>query len=272
MKPFLKWAGNKQSLMPQLERLLPLNINDYYEPFLGSGAVFFHINRRVKGEAFLSDVNAGLVNLFKCLQQGQSTRETLYGMLKELHQKHSPDSDFYLEQRRIYNSTTKSGLYQAARFLYLNKACFNGLWRENRKGEFNTPSGKRKKPSILDFDSYTDAGKCLSKATVYCEGFETIMSRYFQQGDFIYLDPPYHPTSGQFTSYSANGFSREDQSKLAYLAQEAANKGAKVMVSNSWCEFTLNLYNDFYAHQIKSVRKIKGGKHQEEIEALFTSY
>lgn len=241
--PFLKWAGGKRALVPAIMKLLPARFNDYYEPFLGGGAVFFGIGSRRNQHSYLSDVNE---DLMLCWRMIQTRAEDVIKQLE--HHKTNHCKRHYLDVRdmdvRAADNSTDSSIDPvdwAARFIYLNKTCFNGLYRVNKKGRFNVSMGNYKNPLICDADNLRAVSAVLQTTSLSCSGFEKL-SPY--SGDLVYCDPPY---DGTYNSYNANGFTDADQKRLRDCANIWSARGAHVIVSNSdtplirrlWAEWTL---------------------------------
>src|SRR4028119_1712547 len=264
-RPFLKWAGGKTKLIQQYTPYFPKDYKTYYEPFLGGGAVFFSLNPTV---AALTDINAELVNTYRCVKDNV---EELIELLVEHQLRHSKD---YYYQVRQHHCHTK--LEQAARLIYLNKTCFNGLYRENSQGEFNVPIGKYKNPKICNPPLLRAVSAALQKAQLEVRPFEDILNYARSSKDFVYFDPPYYPISStsNFTGYSRYSFSQDKQIRLKEVFAELAHRGVKVMLSNSDCEFIRNLYRDFNISSITASRLINsnGTKRGKITEVLITSY
>ncbi|MGF1568194.1 MAG: DNA adenine methylase [Nodosilinea sp.] len=249
-RPFLKWAGGKTRLLSQYEPFFPTAVNTYYEPFLGGGAVFFHLVERTQ-RAVLGDINPALVNVYRCV------RDHTDALVSELanHQRyHSHDYYYAMRQQR----DLPSPVAQAARLIYLNKTCYNGLYRENSQGHFNVPMGKYKNPAICDADLLRAASAALQTAEIVPFSFETILDWPLSRRDLIYFDPPYHPISptSHFTAYNRYGFTAQDQERLAEVFKTLADRGLRVMLSNSDCEFIRQLYQGFSTHRIEASRAI----------------
>ncbi len=219
--PFIKWAGGKRALIPHISKHFPYRINTYWEPFVGGGAVFFAISDRVD-KVFLSDANEALIVTYQVVK---SEVDDLIEVLREHQQKHFQDDDYYY---KIREQTPSVALEIAARFIYINKTCFNGLYRVNRSGKFNVPKGRYKKPDICNEKRLRAANKALEKATLRVGDFEKTINP--KNGDFIYCDPPYDSC---FTSYQPGGFSADDQQRLRNACDVWALAGANVMVSNA---------------------------------------
>jgi len=223
LKPFLLWAGGKRSLLPQLLPLFPKTFSTYHEPFLGGGAVAFEL---APGRANLSDSNAQLMNAYKAV------RDDVDGLIAILKGHPAVDEDFYYWIRAL-KPEDLTPTTQAARFIYLNRTCFNGLHRQNRAGQFNVPWGKRANPIICDEPTLRACSAFLQNKLLNKCDFETASS-YVLEGDACYFDPPYHKeTATSFTSYTAEGFGPEDQERLRDMALKLARRGVNVALSNS---------------------------------------
>lgn len=263
-RPFLKWAGGKSKLIQQYSKFFPQESNTYYEPFLGGGAVFFHLQ---PNNAVLTDINTELINVYCCVRDRV---ESLIETLNEHQEKHNKDY-YYLIRSEKYETEIK----RAARIIYLNKTCFNGLYRENSQGKFNVPMGKYKNPPICQPDLLRSVSAALQSKEIKVRSFEKVLNDA-KKGDFVYFDPPYHPISAtsNFTGYSRDSFSEKDQIRLRDVFAELANLGVKVMLSNSDCELIWELYNNFNIHQVLAARSINSNasKRGKITELLVTSY
>lgn len=261
MKPFLKWVGGKQKLVPQLVPLMRPYTGRYIEPFMGGAAMFFHLKPE---RALLCDANPNLVNTF---QEVRWNHEGIITLLRRHQENHTKDPEYYYEVRSYYNQPVfYPALEKAAAFIYLNKTCFNGLHRVNKKGHFNVPKGDYKNPMILDADMIWAASTVLKSVDVRCQGFQSLE---VQPGDFVYIDPPYAPlsTTSNFTGY-AGEFGVKQQTELRDKILEWSAKGATCMLSNSTAPIMYDLYKDFDIQTIDAARAInsKGsgrGKIQE---------
>jgi len=255
-KPFLKWAGGKTNLLGQYEPLFPEWSGDYFEPFIGSGAVFFYLSARPEERNYyLSDLNREIVDAF-C-----AVRDDVEGVIKLLAKHQQLHSKDYFYQVRGLVPQNLSALEKAARTIYLNKTCFNGLYRVNKKGEFNVPMGNYKKPSILQIETLKAASRALSPADLSTGHYSVLVDKA-QAGDFIYLDPPYHPLSktAMFTNYVAQAFGEKDQMELAEVAAALSKKGCLVMESNSNTDFIKDLYKGFKIQEVWARRSINREK------------
>jgi DNA adenine methylase len=264
-RPFLKWAGGKGQLIQQYNSYFPKTFKTYYEPFLGGGAVFFYLN---PSQAILTDINSELINAYQCIKYHVEELITLLNMHQLRHCK-----EYYYEVRQWKDLTH---IEKAARLIYLNKTCFNGLYRENSKGEFNVPLGKYKNPKICNPSLLRSICSTLQTARVEVRHFKDVLNEAKNGDDFVYFDPPYHPISStsNFTAYSRNSFSQTDQIKLKEVFAELASRGVQVMLSNSDCQFIRELYSEFNIHPILASRLInsKPNKRGRISEVLITSY
>ena len=231
--PFIKWAGGKRALLPQLVARLPQSFGKYFEPFVGGGALFFAIRDRIN-DALLSDRNLELVTAYNVIRKDP---EKLIALLAEHTRLHS-QSYFYRIRRQ---QGIQDPIKIAARFIYLNKTCYNGLYRVNKSGQFNVPIGRYATPSVYDPDNIMACHKALETVQVEYRDFDTIDAH---AEDFVYCDPPYHPVgeTASFTKYTSADFSEQDQTRLRDYALRLHRQGAYVMVSNSDTPFIRNLY------------------------------
>ncbi len=259
--PFIKWAGGKRSIIPQISKRLPEKFNSYYEPFLGGGAVFFAIESRIGRVAKLSDVNRELMLTYKMVQ---TECENLITELEAHKKKHSPVH--YKKIREQHGN--KDPVKLAARFIYLNKTCFNGLYRVNSSGRFNVPIGRYTNPAICDADNLRLAAETLKKADLSFGDFSRIEPG---KDDLVYCDPPYH---GTFTDYIAGGFGDEQQKQLKLAADGWRNEGAHVVLSNSDTPFIRSLYKGYQISEVSAPRNIncKAEGRENAIELLITSH
>ena len=248
----MKWAGGKGRLLPELRRLLPPGAERmrHVEPFVGGGAFFFS---RRPGRALLTDVNPALVGTYLAIRDDVSG---VIDALRELAKGHSKDR-YYRVRERYNRSPRVSSSKRAAMFVYLNKTCFNGLHRVNRRGEFNVPMGAYQNPRILDEAGLVQASRALRTAEVRCASFEILLESA-KPGDFIYFDPPYEPTSrtASFTSYARDGFSQTDQGVLCDVYRALDRRGCKLMLSNSDVPHIRELYRGFAITSVHAPRAI----------------
>ncbi len=258
-RPFLKWAGGKTQLLPQLEPLFPNRFNGYHEPFVGSAAVYFHFyNLKQAGElksalqrVRLTDSNEELINCYRAVRDEV---ESVIARLVEHKQNHSPQ---YYYAVRDQNPANLGEVERAARVIYLNKTCYNGLYRVNRNGQFNVPPGSYKNPGIFDPAGLRAASRALADVTLEVADFREVLKRA-RRGDFIYFDPPYYPLTktASFTSYTRAPFGKPDHQSLAQVLKALDEKGCKVMLNNSWTGFTRRLYPGFKRLELRAARPI----------------
>jgi DNA adenine methylase len=266
-RPFLKWAGGKSRLIPQYLPHLPKNYQTYYEPFLGGGALFFYLQPQ---KSVLTDINSELITTYCCVRDRV---EELIAHLQEHKRKHN--RDYYYSVR---GKTVDNELEQAARFIYLNKTCYNGLYRVNSQGKFNVPLGKYINPNICQEDLLRAASAILAQSEIRQADFTQVLNYATNSDDFVFLDPPYYPISSTsyFTSYSQNSFGEKDQERLRNTCAELARRGVKVVVCNSDSQFIKELYQEigFNIHFIEAARSINSNTKKRGMikELLITSY
>ena len=252
VRPFLKWAGGKRQLLPEIVKYVPKRISKhtYYEPFIGGGALLFQLQ---PPKAVINDSNKELINCYKVI------KDSLDELMEELSKnKYSNSETSYYEMRDLDRSTKKyaslSEVEKAARIIYLNKTCYNGLFRVNSQGQFNVPFGRYKNPNFLDDAVLIAVNKYLNSNDI------TLLNQDFAEavkdantGDFVYLDPPYDPVSqtASFTGYDVNGFNRDEQERLKEEFDALHKKGCKVILSNSCTDFIMDLYKDYQDTIIK---------------------
>jgi DNA adenine methylase len=238
---FLKWAGGKLQLIEQFEDLFPPYFRNYYEPFIGSGAVFFYLKSKLNpNKVILSDTNGELINCFIVVRDKASE---LIEILLSHRKRHS--KEYYYEVRRLESDRLDS-VSRAARLIYLNKTCFNGLYRVNSKGQFNVPFGDYKNPSIFDRNTLIRASLMLQGVELRVMTFEKVL-HFAGKDDFVYFDPPYIPLSrtSSFTRYSRNNFSINEHRQLSEVFRALDSRGCFVMLSNSDHSLTRELYRDY---------------------------
>jgi DNA adenine methylase len=245
-RPFLKWAGGKAQLLEQLRPLLPGRFENYFEPFVGGGAVFFGVRPRV---ATLSDVNRELVETYEVVRDQP---DALIAALK----RHRYEKDYFYHVRD-QNPAQLSVVDRAARMIFLNKTAFNGLYRVNSRGQFNVPFGRHRQPQFCDEDNLKACSLALEQVRLENADFEEVLSDA-GRGDFVYFDPPYVPVSdtAYFTAYIPGGFSWADQQRLAEVVGRLAARGVKVMLSNSDVAPLRELYQDFRIETVTATRRI----------------
>ena len=268
--PIVKWVGGKTKLLPELRARAPKQYGTYYEPFCGGAAMFFALAPAV---ACLGDMNRALIDTYCAVREKV---EDVITRLEEHKARHGK-ARYYYEMREGWNEgrwrADKVGA--AAAFIYLNRTCFNGLWRVNRSGAFNVPKGDYEDPPIVDPDNLRLAAKALQNARLLCNKYDATTAEA-KEGDFVYFDPPYDPVSktSNFTAYTKDAFGKEQQKKLAAHARELRDQGVQVMLSNNDTPFIRELYADFCVDNVKCGRSInsKGSKRGKVDEVIITSY
>lgn len=275
--PFVKWAGGKTQLLSELDKYRPSDFNRYFEPFLGGGAFFFYLasSKQLRFTAYLSDINEELINSYKVVKNDV---EELIILLHKHERKYKKDPHEYYYKLRA-EIKPPNDIERAARFITLNKTCYNGLYRVNKNGMFNVPMGKYKNPLICDGDNLRNVSLALkhSDAHILVSNFRDILHDA-NKGDFIYLDPPYKPISetARFTSYTHDGFDDKDQRDLYDVFRMLDRKGCKILLSNSDTPFIRELYQEFERHwtSVHALRAIncKGSKRTGHKELLIRNY
>ena len=278
--PFVKWAGGKKQLLPELDKMIP-QFNRYFEPFLGGAALFFHMmSRDMRFTACLSDTNAELIATYKVVKD--NVKEVIEILERyEYEYKRYPtygkeQQQYYFQLRDARNKLQSANDVEiAARLIALNKTCFNGLYRVNRKGEFNVPPGKYKNPLICDSGNLENVSNALARATILVDDYRDVIENA-KKDDFVYFDPPYDPVSytSNFTAYTTNGFGRENQIQLADVFRKLADRGCLLLLSNSDTPFIRKLYSNYSIKGVDAQRAIncKGSKRAGHKELLIYNY
>lgn len=266
-KPFVKWAGGKRQMVKVLRAYAPESYNTYIEPFLGGGAFFFELMPEV---ATVSDINEELINAYRVI------RERVEELIEDLR-RHANTPDYYYRIRAL-DPQSLDPVKRASRFIYLNKTCYNGLYRENSRGNFNVPFGYYRNPRILEEENLRAISRYLKSAQV------VILNRDFREvcasaksGDFVYLDPPYYPESSvsSFTRYTRYDFTERDHVELAEVFRELDRRGVYVMLTNSNTDFIKKLYRDHRIRELYAVRSIncRGDlRKRKNSDLLITNY
>lgn len=251
MKPIVKWVGGKTKLLEYITKeARTCEYKDYYEPFAGGCSVALRILSESKDKkVFVSDVNLPLINLYV------TVKTNLESLVKELSNPvYSNDSDnYYINRTRFNEIKNEQNVECAALFVYLNKCCYNGMYRENSKGGFNIPFGKMKNPVICDIEGLTNFKNLFQNVHVSCRGYDNISPN---SKDLVYMDPPYHQT---FTNYNKNAFGEDEQTRLKNFIDELTKKGVYVILSNSDTDFIRGLYKDYNLIELSTAYSI-GGK------------
>lgn len=292
-KPFIKWVGGKGQLLSEINKLYPVelgkNINKYAEIFVGGGAVLFDILSKYKlDEVYISDKNLELINTYKSIRDNV---DILIKSLKEMEEQYIPldnenRKDYYYKKREEYNSlkinSEVNSIEKAVLFIFLNKTCFNGLYRVNKKGEFNVPMGAYKKPKICDEENLKNVSLTLRNVKiVYADYRES--EKFIDDKTFVYIDPPYRPLNitSSFTSYTENNFNDKEQIELAEYINVLNKKGAKIVISNSDPKnnniddnFFDELYKNYNINRVKATRMLNSnaGLRGAINELLITNY
>ena len=287
-KPFIKWVGGKGQLLPEINKLYPVelgkNINKYAEIFIGGGAVLFDILSKYRlDQVYISDKNLELINTYRNIKDNV---DVLIKSLKEMEEQYIPLNNenrklYYYEKRREYNNL-KINIEKAVLFIFLNKTCFNGLYRVNKKGEFNVPIGAYKKPKICDEENLKNVSLVLKKVKIIYADYRESES-FIDEKTFVYIDPPYRPlnTSSSFTSYTENDFSDKEQIELAEFINILNRKGAKIVISNSDPKnnniddnFFDELYKNYNINRVKATRMLNSNANLRGAinELLITNY
>jgi DNA adenine methylase len=248
--PIVKWVGGKRQLMFELLKNMPENYNRYFEPFIGGGALFFELQ---PDNAYISDMNEELINLY------QVVRDNVDELVADL-QKHDISKEYFMEIRNIDRTEEYenwSDIQKASRFIYLNRTCFNGMYRVNSKGEFNVPFGHYKNPRILDENNLINCSNLLQRTEIKHADFSEILKKV-KKDDFVYFDPPYVPLSetSSFTSYTKDGFDMDMQFKLRDVCDELDTMGVKFLLSNSDTKLVNELYENYNIKKVFASRQI----------------
>ena len=272
-KPFVKWAGGKRQIIEKLKVYVPEEYDTYYEPFIGGGALFFELSPK---KAVINDSNEELINVYKVL----CDEDKFSKMVRVLNGHETNHSEEYYYELRNKDRSKKTferlaDYTRAARTIYLNKACFNGLYRVNSKGEFNVPFGKKTKVNTYEGSNLNLISYYLTnnKIEILNKDFEEAVSTA-KKGDFIYFDPPYDSDTSIFNNYTEDGFGKEEQVRLARVFKELSDRGCYVMLSNHNTKLINELYSDFNIHVIEAKRNINanGKKRGKVEEVIITNY
>jgi len=271
VRPFLKWAGGKRQLISTIvANHLPNKYNRYYEPFIGGGALVFALQPK---KAVINDSNSELINCYEVV------RDSLDELIDDF-QRHENEKNYYYAIRdwdRNENYKDKTPVQRASRIIFLNKTCYNGLFRVNSQGQFNVPFGSYKNPNILDVAVLKAVSRYLNenKVKVVNLDFQEAV-KDGKKGDFIYLDPPYDPVSdsASFTGYDIHGFDRNEQLRLKKIFDELNCRGCHVLLSNAYTNFIVDLYKDYNQTKISAIRAINsnGQKRGKVDEVLVKNY
>lgn len=269
--PVLKWVGGKRQLLNEIKKHIPEKFTTYYEPFLGGGAVLFFLQPE---RAVVNDISEELMNVYTVI------RDNIEELIEDL-KKHRNDREYYYEIRELDRDKEKysrlSNVRKASRIIYLNKTCYNGLFRVNQQGEFNSPFGRYKNPNIVNEETLRAVSNYFKRAkiTFRCGDFEDAV-KGIREGSFVYFDPPYDPVSdsANFTGYDKGGFGRDEQIRLKKLCDKLNSRNIKFLLSNSATDFILDLYRDYNITIVQAKRAVnsKGDRRGEVNEVLVKNY
>jgi DNA adenine methylase len=263
--PFLKWVGGKRQLLPEIRKYVPERFGKYLEPFVGGGATFFDLaaTGRVSGNSYLGDSNGELVATYTAIRDDVEAVIVALATHARLH------SETHYYDVRAQN--LRSGPSVAARMIYLNRTGFNGVYRVNKSGKFNVPIGRYVNPTVCDPDNLRACARVLADTEIVCANFASVLAAA-RAGDFVYCDPPYVPVSktGNFTEFTANGFTWSDQEQLAACARRLKECGVRVLLSNADLPVVRELYAGFEMRTVKARRNINSdaGKRGDVCELL----
>lgn len=272
-KPFVKWAGGKRQIIDKLKKYVPDEYDTYYEPFVGGGALLFELAPK---KAVINDLNEELMNVYNCLCNEEKFKK-MCNLLNHYEAEHS--EEFYYEIRNkdknknAYNRL--SDYTKAARTIYLNKACFNGLYRVNSKNEFNVPFGKKTKINTYEGSNLITVSNYLTMNDIKIQSVDFEESlKTAKKGDFVYIDPPYDSDTSTFNNYTKECFGKEEQRRLAQVYKDLDKRGVYVMLSNHNTTLINELYKDYHIHIIEAKRNINanGKKRGKVEEVIITNY
>lgn len=270
--PFLKWVGGKRQLIPEIKKILPKGVvsHPYYEPFIGGGALFFDLQPKC---AIINDCNEELINVYKVIRDNPDE------LIEDLR-KHKNTAEYFYEIRSMDRQPffcNLSKIERASRIIYLNKTCYNGLYRVNNAGEFNSPFGKYKNPNIINEPVIKAVSKYLksAKVQIFNADYQEIL-KDIPTNSFVYLDPPYHPISesSNFTGYVQGGWNEKDQLRLRDVCNILNSKGIKFLLSNSASEFIKEIYSNYTIHTVQASRAVNSdsSKRGQVNEFLIKNY
>lgn len=269
--PVVKWVGGKRQIIGQINKYVPKKFSTYYEPFLGGGAVLFELQ---PVQAVVNDINSELINIYEVI------RDDVEALIEDL-KRHRNEADYFYQIREldrdkdIYSKMAR--VQRASRIIFLNKTCYNGLFRVNKAGEFNTPFGNYKNPNFVNEVTLRAVSNYFNQAriTFTCRDFGEVL-KGVRKGAFVYLDPPYDPVSdtASFTGYDKGGFGREEQIRLKNACDNLNQKGIKFLLSNSATDFIKDLYQEYRIEVVQAKRPInsKPNRRGEIDEVLVRNY
>ena len=271
-KPFVKWAGGKYALASTLKEYLPSDFDNlrYFEPMVGGGGMFFRLNL---SSAYLSDINEKLINTYQCIKEDVNS---VIHHLKSYEKHHHDNDEYYYAQREKFNENSSDKFEMASLFIYLNKTCFNGLYRENSKGEFNVPKGRTSSGTvtICDEDNLVSCSKLFENIEFECHSYEDILPN-IDSNSFVYLDPPYLPLNKvSFTKYTKDDFTEQMHFDLKHFCDKLSEEGARFMMSNSDTEKTREIYSRYDMKEILVNRSVGSSSksRKKAAELIITNY
>ena len=252
--PFLKWAGGKRQLMPEIREMLPdgVTTHPYYEPFIGGGALFFEL---LPKRAVINDYNEELINVYTVIRDNPSE------LIEDLKRHKNTAEYFYkiraIDRQPLFSNLTR--IERASRIIYLNKTCYNGLYRVNNAGEFNSPFGRYKNPNIVNEPEIKAVSKYLNSSQIQISSCDyALILKDIPTDSFVYLDPPYHPISesSSFTGYVQGGWDEGEQLRLRDVCNRLSERGIKFLLSNSASDFIREIYSDYNIHIVQAKRSV----------------
>ena len=252
--PFLKWAGGKRQLMPEIREMLPdgVTTHPYYEPFIGGGALFFEL---LPKRAVINDYNEELINVYTVIRDNPSE------LIEDLKRHKNTAEYFYkiraIDRQPLFSNLTR--IERASRIIYLNKTCYNGLYRVNNAGEFNSPFGRYKNPNIVNEPVIKAVSKYLNSSQIQISSCDyALILKDIPTDSFVYLDPPYHPISesSSFTGYVQGGWDEGEQLRLRDVCNRLSERGIKFLLSNSASDFIREIYSDYNIHIVQAKRSV----------------
>lgn len=269
MKPFVKWVGGKSQLIQVIQKKIPKSYNAYYEAFVGGGAVFLNIK---SNKSNINDKNPILIHTYQIIKDNPNE---LIKILKNLDESDTSKQD-YLVKRKLFNEKIKQkqwDTYLAALFIYINKRCFNGIFRVNSKGEFNVPFNNKINVSSYSEDNILKISKYLQNINIYNQDFEQFLQNP-KKGDFVFIDSPYIPIkNSSFTQYTKDGFNYEDHLRLAKVIDKLHERGCYIMLTNSIAPLVYELYKKYNIEKVSVLRSINSiGNERKGEEVIITNY
>lgn len=270
MQPFIKWAGGKRQLLNELNKRIPNSYNDYYEPFIGGGAFLFDVKFH---NAHINDINTQLINVYRTIKTNHNELKKIIFDFDAIN----CDKSYFYDMRQKYNEKIKNNILDvecAALFIWLNKHCFNGLYRVNTKGLFNVPWNNKETGQSIDENNIDKIHTFLQNVSISNVDFE-IFCKSVKSGDFVYFDSPYVPvsTTADFTSYTKDGFNYDDHVRLSNLFKELDKRGAKIMLSNNNVELVHKLYTEYNINTVDARRAINSDATKRTgKEVIITNY